>query len=155
MMADVSVSDAIGQLVAVLREAFEGAESWSYFTDHGPESGLLGTLAKVSAAEASEPRGGSSIAAHAYHVLFSLDASADWIRGDRTRKNWQESWRVRTVDEAGWVRMREQLREKYETLRRTIEAQGASGVEALGGAVGAVAHMAYHLGAIRQKVAGG
>ena len=77
------------------------------------------------------------------------------IRGDRTRNDWQESWSVRAVDEAGWARMREQMREKYENLRRVIEAQGASGVEALGGAVGAVAHMAYHLGAIRQKVAGG
>jgi hypothetical protein len=41
----------------------------------------------------------------------------------------------------------------YADLRATIEAHGADGVEAFGGAVGAVAHVAYHLGAIRQKVA--
>jgi hypothetical protein len=152
-MAEVTVHEAIGQLLAVLREAFEGAERWSYFTDHGADAGLFGTLAKVTAAAASEPRAGSSIAAHAHHVLFSLDASAAWIRGDRSPKDWPSSWAVRMVDDAGWARLQEQIRGKYEDLRRVIEAHSASGVEALGGTVGVVAHMAYHLGAIRQKAA--
>ncbi|HEX9942728.1 MAG TPA: hypothetical protein VGG03_11970 [Thermoanaerobaculia bacterium] len=152
-MPDLSMEATIGQLLAVLCEAFEGAERWSYFTDHGADAGLLGTLGKLSAAEASRPTGGTTIAAHAHHVVFSLEASSAWIRGDRSRRNWAESWSVTTVDAAAWARLLEELEKGYRDLRQAIEAHASSSVEAMGGAAGAVAHMAYHLGAIRQKVA--
>jgi hypothetical protein len=97
--------------------------------------------------------GGSSIAAHVHHVVFSLEASTAWIRGDRSSRDWQQSWSVGAVDDAAWARLQEQLRTGYGALRRAIEQQAASSVEAAGGAVGTVAHMAYHLGAIRQKAA--
>jgi hypothetical protein len=154
-MAVVTLHDAIGQLLAVLREAFEGAANWSYFTDHGAGAGIFGTLANVSAAEASQVRGGSSIAAHAHHVVFSLDASAAWIRGDRSHKDWAPSWGSGAVDDAAWSRLREQMREKYQELLQVMEGLATASIEALGGAVGAVAHMAYHLGAIKQKIAFG
>src|SRR5262245_19906310 len=98
-MADISADVVTGQLLAVLREAFEGAERWSYFTDHGPEAGLFGTLGRLSAAEASRVTGGTSVAAHVYHTLFGLEASAAWIRGDRTKRDWAESWRAKMVDD--------------------------------------------------------
>lgn len=151
-MAKIEIDVAVGQLVAVLREGFEGAEQWSYFTDHGTDAGLLGTLAKLSARQASEPRGGTSIVAHAHHTSFALDASAAWIRGDRSRRNWQESWSVKQLDEEGWKQLQEELRKRYEDLREAIEKEAATSPEAFGGAAGAVAHVAYHLGAIRQKV---
>ena len=152
-MADLSLTDATGQLLAVLREAFEGAGQWSYFTDHGADAGLFGTLDKLSAADASRPAGGTTVAAHAHHVAFGLGAAAAWVRGDRSPSDWAQSWRVSTVDDAAWARLRGELRRGYEDLYRAIESHAASGVEAFGGAVGAVAHAAYHLGAIRQKVA--
>jgi hypothetical protein len=152
-MAGVSVEVVIGQLVAVLQEAFDGPQRWSYFTDHGSEAGLLGTLAKLTAADASRPVGGTSVAAHAHHVAFGLAASAAWVRGDHGRRDWAESWRVSTVDHAAWAGLQQQLRDGYGDLRLAIEAHAADGLEATGGAVGAVAHVAYHLGAIRQKAA--
>lgn len=152
-MAGVSAEVVIGQLVGVLREAFEGPQRWSYFTDPGPEAGLLGTLAKLSAADASRPVGGTSVAAHVHHVVFGLSASSAWIRGDRAVRDWKESWRVGAVDDASWAQMRERLRAGYDELRRVIEEHAASSLEAAGGAAAAVAHVAYHLGAIRQKVA--
>lgn len=57
------------------------------------------------------------------------------------------------VDDAAWSRMQEQLRSEFKNLRQVIESYASSGVEAFGGAIAAVAHVAYHLGAIRQKVA--
>lgn len=152
-MADLSRDVVIGQLLAVLREAFEGAERWSYFTNHGPEGALFGTLARLSAAEASRTVGGTSIAAHAHHVAFGLNASSAWIRGDRTPPNWPESWRVSTVDDTGWAELQQRLRDGYRGLREAIESHGWSSLESYGGAVGAITHVAYHLGAIRQKVA--
>ncbi len=73
--------------------------------------------------------------------------------GERTPRNWRESWRVTTVDEAAWGRLREDLRRGYEDLSQAIDASGASSEEAIGGVIGAIAHTAYHLGAIRQKLA--
>jgi len=127
-MAEIKVKAVIQQQMAVLREAFEGpAQRRSYFTDHGPEGGLFGTLAAISSEDAScggEP-GGRTIAAHVYHLNFALNASAAWIRGDRTPRNWRESWRVDTVDEFAWQRLLEALRVGYNDLRQAIESHGA------------------------------
>jgi hypothetical protein len=150
----VSLPEVTSQLVAVLKEALEGAEKWSYFTDHGADAGLFGTVAKLSAAEASRNTGGTSIAAHVHHVTFGLKASADWLRGDHGHKNWQESWQVTTVDEAGWRRLQADLHSSYQELQQAMQSHAVDDVMARGGAVGAIAHVAYHLGAIKQKVAG-
>lgn len=135
---------AVRQLVAVLQEAFEGSDrDWSYFTDAGPEAGFLRSVQSLSAEEASQPVGGSSVAAHVHHVTFALDASRDWT----------DSWRVQAVDADGWQRLLRDLRRAYSELREEVERRGTSSEEAFGGAVAAVAHCAYHLGAVRQKVA--
>ena len=152
-MTAISTDVVIHQLLALLAEAFNGpAQKWSYFTDHGAEAGLLGTLARFTAADASRVWNGSTIAAHANHVRFALAASAAWIAGDRSSRDWSESWNVSTVDEAAWRLLQEEIRAGHRDLRRAIESHAASNAESMGGALAAVAHAAYHLGAIRQKV---
>ena len=152
-MPTISTDGVIKQLLAVLAEAFDGpAQEWSYFTDRGAESGLLGTLMHLSAADASHIWSGSTIAAHANHLRFALAASAAWIAGDRTSRDWSESWSMSVVDEKAWRRLQEEIRSGHRDLRRAIESHAASGTEAMGGALAAAAHSAYHLGAIRQKV---
>jgi hypothetical protein len=148
-VATLSQDVVIGQLLSVLVEALDGPGQWAYFADDG----LTGTLITISAADASRPVAGSSIAAHVHHVVFALAASAAWIRGDRSPHHWNKSWEVRTVDDAAWTRLREQLRVRCEELRQAIEAHAGDNLEAMGGAIGAIAHTAYHLGAIRQKAA--
>lgn len=151
-MSEVSVAGLKEQLLAVLREAFDGpAQAWSYFTDNNPEAGIFGTIGSKTAREASAVTGGTTIAAHAHHVIFALEASAAWITGDRSPQDWNESWRVGTVDETSWKEMQARVRSAYERLRAAIEQHGMASEEAVGGAIGAVAHAAYHLGAIRQK----
>jgi hypothetical protein len=143
----------VGQLLAVLHEALDGSpHPWSYFTD-GPDAGLLRTLDTVSAADASRRVGGTSVAAHAHHVIFGLDAATAFICGDPTPRDWPVSWSVIAVDEVGWDCLRDEVRAAGERLRRAIEEHAASGPEAAGGSIGAVAHLAYHLGAVRQKLA--
>lgn len=153
-MTTVSTDDAITQLLAVLAEAFEGPQQkWSYFTDHAAESGLFGTLANVSASDASRVWAGSTIAAHAHHASFALDASAAWIAGDHSPRNWNESWSVHVVDDGAWKQLRQALRDGYHALRRVIDERGSKDADSFGGSVAAIAHAAYHLGAVRQKVA--
>ena len=140
------------QLLAVLAEGFEGPKhDLTYFLDSGPDAGLRNTLAALSAEEASRERGGNSVAAHAHHILFSFEAFGAWIRGDRNLRDWSQSWSVSTVDDASWRKLQEDLGREYTSLREAV--RGAEGDDALRGAVAAVTHLAYHIGAIRQKLA--
>ena len=153
-MAEIGMDVVLEQVLGVLTEAFEGPQhSWSYFTDSGKDSGLLGTLARLDASEASHVLGRTSIAAHVYHLLFGLAASAAWIEGDRTTRTWSESWKLTEADEAQWRHMQETLRTRYQDLRRDVQVYAASSAESTGGVIGVLAHLAYHLGAIRQKAA--
>jgi hypothetical protein len=155
----MSVSAPFGviadQLTKVLREAFEGPPGpWSYFTDRFPESGVFGTIGGLSAEQASQSAGArqTTIAGHVQHLCFSLALSTRWIRGELTARDRNPGWTLRGVDEAGWKALQATLRREYETLCVTIGTQPTWGEEPLGGAVGAIAHTAYHLGALRQRL---
>jgi hypothetical protein len=155
-MAEIRTSDAVRQLVTVLREAFEGPQAdWTYFIDNKPGAGVLGTLERLSPEQASKAMGaaGTTIAGHAHHVAFAAAAASAYIRGDRSNVDWDQSWTVKAVDGAQWSALRQRLRRDYEELVRAVESSALASDEAFGGAVGAVAHAAYHLGAIRQKAA--
>ena len=144
----------LGQLAAVLREALEGSpERWSYFTDSGQKGGILRHADAAHSGRHVAPVSGTSIAAHVHHVGWGLDATAAWIRGDRKARDWKESWKITSVNEEAWTRLVGELRRQYDHLRQTIQSHALDGEEAFGGALGALAHLAYHLGAVRQKIA--
>jgi hypothetical protein len=154
MSTTATTTAVVPQLLAVLREAFEGpAHHWTYFTDPRPEAGLFGTLATLSSAQASRSTGPgrATIAGHVHHLAFSTRASAAWIRGERHQWNWDESWQVSTVDDAQWNTLKTRLREEYQELLAAISAHALDSDESLGGALGALAHSAYHLAAIRAR----
>lgn len=141
-------------LVAVLREAFEGvAEGERHFTDPRPEGGLFGTLAMLSSAQVSRPAGGHgvTIAGHVQHLAFRLSAGTSWIRGEHRTWTWDESGQVRTVTDGEWLGLKAQLREEYGVLLATLERHALDTDEALDGAIGALAHAVYHLGAIHAR----
>lgn len=150
----VSIQTVEEQLQAVLAEAFEGSSGpWSHFTDGGREGGLLGSLERLSAADASRTTAGTTIASHVHHTSFALRVSAAWIRGVREPADWPSSWRVRTVDERAWTGELSELSEGFQALEAAIAEHWLDDVEAVGAALGALAHAAYHLGALRQKLA--
>ncbi|HSE43232.1 MAG TPA: hypothetical protein VLH08_20910 [Acidobacteriota bacterium] len=150
----VSIHEAVQQLQAVLDECFIYVDKpWTYFTDNKPDAGFIGLLNTISVAEASRKIAGTSIASHAHHVRFSLIESASWIRGDHSERDWAESWKVNDVNEDEWSKMRHEILKAYEDLREAIGSHASGNAEAFGGAAGVVAHMAFHLGAIRQKAA--
>jgi hypothetical protein len=145
---------AVRQLLEVLREAVEGQSgTWTYFIDKRPDAGLLGALGAIGADEASRVWGDTSIAAHAHHVAFAMVDSASTIEGHHTPPDWKESWGVTSVDEAAWKELVSRVGREYQRLRRAVESRASASDEAFGEAVGAIAHVAYHLGAIRQKIA--
>jgi hypothetical protein len=155
-MPETSSAVVVEQLRAVLREGFEGpsGERWTYFIDNEPDAGVFGTIDALSAREASRPSGpnGSTTAGHVHHLCFAVAASRAWLEGDRSQRDWNESWRVSTVDDAAWARLRASLWREYEELTKAVERIDPANEIAVGLVVGAVAHTAYHLGAMRQKV---
>lgn len=153
-MPDLTLQEAVEQTLAVIREGFEGPpEKWSYFTDHGPEGGLFGTLAKLDSANASKKIGKTSIAAHVNHLVFSNEAVAAWIRGNREPRNWKDSWKVETVNDEEWKSMIASLKRTYDDVKKAVETDSDKDIMSLGAAIGEAAHIGYHLGAIRQKIA--
>lgn len=144
----------IERLLTVLDEAMNGASGPStYFVDNRQDSGLFGCLAPLDAAAASRAIAGTSVAAHVHHVAFAMEASADWIAGANATRDWTASWVVAQVDEETWPLLLERLRREYASLRTAIASGAVANDDAFGESVGAIAHIAYHLGSVRQKLA--
>jgi len=146
----------VSLLTRMLVEAFQGPPGpWTYFTDASPGTGLFATLRGLSAVQASE-RGGpghTTIAGHIHHVRSSLVLSTRALSGEQTSRDRGHSWTVTTVDDAGWADLQAQLRREYDGLFVAVETHRAWDEDALGVAIGAIAHTVYHLGAIRQRLA--
>lgn len=146
----------VGLVTRMLREAFEGPPGpWTYFTDTSPGTGLFGTISGLSPAQASRMgrSGRTTIAGHIHHLSSSLALSIHALRGDSTTPDRSRTWTVSAVDDTAWADLRTRLRRAYESLLVTVETHARWDEDALGAALGAVAHTAYHLGAIRQRLA--
>jgi hypothetical protein len=145
----------VSLLTRMLREAFEGPPGpWTYFTDTAPGTGIFGTISGVSAAEASQQGGPghTTIAGHVHHLSASLALSTRGLRGESAARDRSRSWTVSAVDDTGWADVRARLRREYEGLLVAVETHAKWDEDALGVAIGAIAHAAYHLGAIRQRL---
>jgi hypothetical protein len=139
----------------MLREAFEGPPGpWTYFTDTSPGTGVFGTIQELSAAQASQigGPGHTTIAGHLHHLSVSAALSTRALRGEPAARDRSQSWTVSTVDDAAWAALHARLREEYTRLMVAVETHTQWDEEALGVAMGAIAHTAYHLGAIRQRL---
>lgn len=141
------------QLLALLKEAFEVSADAPYtlFADKG--QGLLQVLDGVSAADASRPVGTNTVAGQAAHILLGLKASAQWIGTKSVDVDWSNPYPVSTVDEAAWEKLRADLRAGYAEAAKVVGERATAGAEEFAGAVGAVAHAAYHLGQVRKMLA--
>ncbi len=159
-----SASSAVSGILDILREATLGGrpgQGTAFLdgtkADGSGNHGLLATLDALSAEQASREVLGSTVAAHAAHTAYHLEVIVRWERdGDRGPFDWKGSFEPAQVDAAGWEATRERLRAAYDalvTFARTFEDRPADG-DVTGGLTGAVAHVAYHLGAIRQLIKG-
>jgi hypothetical protein len=143
----------ITQLLAVLKETVEGpGEGGSFFLDKN--TGLLQTLETLSLERvfASAAPGRPSIAAHVRHTSFHINTICAWPRGDHSRRDWPSSFVLENHDAATWAVLLEELKFEYADFRSVIREFASGSDEALGGAVGGIVHVAYHLGAIRQLI---
>ena len=145
----------VGLVTRMLREAFEGPPGpWTYFTDTSPGTGVFGTISGLGAVQASQVGGPghTTIAGHVHHLSSSVALSTRGLHGESTSRDRSQSWTVSAVDDAGWAALRARLRDEYEGLLVAVETHARWDEDALGVAIGAIAHAAYHLGAIRQRL---
>jgi hypothetical protein len=142
-----------GTLENLFGELMHGVSGKGGFMLNVGDRGLLRSLERLSAAEASAVTAtGSSIAAHVAHVSYGLSLMNRWSQGENpfTNADWGASWKKTRVTDAEWEALRIQLRDEgakwLVVLRTPREVQGIE----LSGMIGSIAHLAYHIGAIRQ-----
>lgn len=145
--------DLTRTLENLFSELMHGVSGKGGFMLNVGDHGMLRALEKLSAADASAvTRTGSSIAAHVDHVRYGLSLMNRWSQGENpfTDADWAASWKKTSVTPAEWEALRIGLRDeaaKWLVVLRT--PREVHGIE-LSGMIGSIAHLAYHLGAIRQ-----
>lgn len=151
-MSDIRNEDFVNGLLNVLSETMVGVQG--FYLDGGDS--LFETLATVTAAEASVPVGGkcATLAAQVKHTAFYLHVIDQSVRNpDFPRPDWGEIWRtVNSVTPAEWEAIQAELRLRYDEIIQLVKAAPSWGEAEMGGAIGMVAHCAYHLGEIRQAL---
>ena len=140
-------------LTTLFSELVNGAAKDGAYILNAGDEGLLRSLDKLSALAASALTvTGSSIAAHADHLRYGLSLMNRWSAGENPfgTADWSTSWTKTAVSDEEWRARRAELRTE---TTRWLEALGTprdvQPIE-LNGIVGSIAHLAYHLGAIRQ-----
>jgi hypothetical protein len=166
-------------LLNLLNELVDGSAAEAAWALNPEDPGLLKSLDKLSAEEASAVPlgGGGSVAAHVDHLRYGLELLNRWSGGEEdpfADADYSASWQRITVSETEWAGRRDALRREVYAWREAIqrpriratategEPEGKrsdsdergperelSDVE-LTGIVASVTHLAYHLGAIRQ-----
>ena len=142
-------------LSTLFSELVAGANSpGGAFILNSGDIGLLRSLDKLTAADASSSvHRGATIAAHAQHLRYGLSLMNRWASegGDPfADATWDEAWRTSSVNEDQWSEIRSGLKsEAHCWLDALVTARDVSAGE-LSGMIASIAHLAYHLGAIRQ-----
>jgi hypothetical protein len=141
-------------LLKVLSELIDGAAAEECWVLNRQDPGLFRSLDMLSAEQASAvpPAGGASIAAHVDHLRYGLELLNRWSRGEEpfADANYSASWNRITVSEKQWASRREDLRREAYEWRTAMQQPREPNEFELTGIVASVAHLAYHLGAIRQ-----
>ena len=141
-------------LTRLFGELTDGTHPKGGFVLNTGDIGLLRSLDKLSAADASHAvNGGATIAAHTQHVRYGLSLMNEWAtNGGNPFANakWDAAWKMSKVDDAQWQEIRNGLRDETARWREALNTpREATDIELMG-IVGSIAHLAYHLGAIRQ-----
>jgi hypothetical protein len=146
---------SIGATLATLfRELIDGVpRDPSYMLNTG-DAGLLASLDRISASDASRVHaGGTSIAAHVDHLRYGLALMNQWRSGVENpwaSADWTMSWRKTSVSDQEWTHLRAALREETHRWLGTLGVARELDETQLTYMMASIAHLAYHVGAIRQ-----
>jgi hypothetical protein len=150
-----SESNTLASLARLFSELVDGANvPADAFILNSGDVGLLRSLDRLSAEDASRSaNGGATIAAHAEHLRYGLSLMNRWAReggnpfADAT---WDEAWKISVVDGPRWEQIRDGLRDETGSWLKVLNTPRDLTRLELTGMISSLAHLAYHLGAIRQ-----
>ncbi len=151
-MQTAEVGKVLGRLFSELVDGAAG-DGGAFILNSG-DVGLLRSLDKISAADASRAANdGATIAAHAQHLRYGLSLMNEWAsKGGNPFANakWDEAWKISSVDAGAWNEIRNGLRDEAHRWLHALRTPREIGEVELSGMAASVAHLAYHLGAMRQ-----
>jgi hypothetical protein len=151
MAEQIAKEQFVQAFLFVLEEAFEDVHG--IFLDRG--TSIFETLGTISAEDASQPVSAhcATIAAHVIHMDFYMNLTLRWMRGERPEVDWSEIWRtVSAVTEEEWRASQQKLRATYAAIQDLARNTAWQSRDEIGGAMGLLAHNAYHLGEIRHAL---
>ncbi|MHB8932872.1 MAG: hypothetical protein ACYC6H_05320 [Bellilinea sp.] len=159
-MTTLPIATLTHSIVDLLKEAYDGppdANSPTWFNDNDPNAGIFGQIKPITAVQASKSADGTgnpgtTVASHVEHLRWSLANANSALRGETYQANWKASWTVTVVDEGEWNRLRDQLRDEYQTISKAIAKQETLESDYLNGVLALIPHAAYHLATIRQII---
>ena len=136
-------------------ELVDGAHhsTGGYMLNSG-DIGLVKSLDALPAAAASRSTsGGATIAAHAQHLRYGLSLMNRWAKeggNPFADAKWEAAWTIVAVDDDEWTEIRNGLRDEARDWMQALGSPRDVGEVELAGMIASIAHLAYHLGAIRQ-----
>lgn len=144
-------------LLGLFRELVDGAPADGAYIINPGDPGVVRSLARLTAAEASaRPGGRSSVAAHLRHVTYGLELLNGWAGGDENvfaTAAYAKVWERQQVDDAEWRTVLNDFGRQVRAWMQAIERRHEWDLVSLSAALSSVAHLAYHLGAMRQVAA--
>ena len=154
-MPTTTAIDLLQSLQVVFDELTYGSAPDNGWVLNPKDPGLLQSLDQLSSEQASAMpgNGGASIAAHVDHLRYGLELLNRWNRGEDpfATADFVASWKRTTVSNREWSERRAALAREIEAWRKALNnPRDIEDATTQNGIVGSVAHLAYHLGAIRQ-----
>lgn len=151
----MNTRDIAPSLTKLFSELVDGANvRGEAFILNSGDVGLLRSLDKLSAADASRSvNDGATIAAHAQHLRYGLSLMNRWAReggNPFADAKWEEAWKTKHVDAAQWKEIRNGLTDETRRWLEALESPREVTAVELNGMIGSIAHLGYHLGAVRQ-----
>ena len=149
----MNTSEVYPTLTRLFAELVDGPRHGGFVLNTG-DAGLLRSLDKLSAADASRSTNdGATIAAHAQHLRYGLSLMNRWATAGGNPfadAQWDAAWKMSAVDSDAWEEIRNGLRDEAHRWLQVLNTPRDTTTIELTGMLASIAHLAYHLGAIRQ-----
>lgn len=151
----LNTNDSSPAMALLFGELIDGTgTTGEAFVLNSGDRGLLRSLDALSADEASRSvNDGATIAAHTQHLRYGLSLMNRWAAeggNPFADAKWDEAWKTTRVDEQAWREIRDGLGDQARRWQSALGAPRAVSRLEFTGMLASIAHLAYHLGAIRQ-----
>jgi hypothetical protein len=148
-----SLNAALQALMDELLHGSPNPTANTYMLNQGDE-GLLRALERLSPGAASaSSHGGASIAQHVDHLRYGYSLLNRWAAGEQKPwkdADWTLSWKKSVTDEKSWRALLSDFRREADAWLSALGTPRELDDEELKWFIGTVAHLGYHMGAIRQ-----